>query len=99
MTLPLFRISPQFCEETRCLITVLCKSHKKKVLPSAVPIIEEEEELYIKIYYPDQNTIDTNHAFLQTPKQELAYRRSILYESHYLEIRKEDLICSAQFTY
>ena len=70
--LHLFQISPKFREETRRLMTVPRKPRKKKVVPPAVPIIEEEEELYAEVHHPNQDTVDTNHALLQTPKQELA---------------------------
>ncbi len=53
-------------------MTVPRKPRGKKVVPPAIPIIEEEEELYAKIHHPDQDIIDTNHTLLQTPKQELA---------------------------
>ena len=70
--LHLFQISPKFREETRRLMTVPPKPRKKKVVPPAVPVIEEEEELYAEIHHPKRDTVDTNHALLQTPKQELA---------------------------
>ncbi len=47
----------------------LCK--KKVVLPT-VPVIEKEKELYAEIYHPNEEIVNTNHALLQTPKQELA---------------------------
>ncbi len=70
--LHLFQITPKFQEETRHLMTVLRKPRKKKVVPPSVPIIEEEEELYAEIHYPNEDIVNTNHAFLQTSKQELA---------------------------
>lgn len=70
--LHLFQISPKFREETRRLMTVPRKPRKKKVVSPTVPIIEEEEELYGKINHPNEEIVDTNHALLQTPKQELA---------------------------
>ena len=66
--LHLFQISPKFREETRRLMTIPCKPHKKKVIP---PILEEEKELYAGVDYLEQNTVNTNYALLQTPKQEL----------------------------
>lgn len=36
-----------------------------------ISIIKKEEKLYMKIYYPDKNTININYIFFQTPKQEL----------------------------
>ena len=45
---------------------------KKKVLPPFVPIIEKEEELFAEINHLNKDIIETNHALLQTPKQELA---------------------------
>ena len=70
--LHLFQISPKFREETRRLMTVPRKPRKKKVLPPSVPIVEEEEELFAKIDHLNKDTVETNHALLQTPKQELA---------------------------
>ena len=52
-------------------MTVPYKLRKKKVIPPTIPIIEEEEELYAEIYHLNQDTVDTNHTLLQTPKQEL----------------------------
>ncbi len=37
-------------------------------MPHAIPILEEEEELYAKIHHLDQDTIDTNHVLLQILK-------------------------------
>lgn len=62
--LHLFQISPKFWEETRRLMIVPQKPCKKKVVLPAIPIIEEEEELYAEIHQPDKNTVDTNHALL-----------------------------------
>ncbi len=53
-------------------MTVPRKPRKKKVVPLAIPIIEEEEKLYAKIHHLDQDIIDTNHALFQIQKQELA---------------------------
>lgn len=50
----------------------LLKPCKMKVVPLAISIIEKEEELYTKIYYPNKDTINTNYQLLQIPKQELA---------------------------
>ena len=72
LVLYLFQILPKFEEDIRCLITVFCKPYKKKVIFPAVPIIKREEKLYAKVYHPNQDTIDTNYALFQTPKQELA---------------------------
>ena len=66
--LHLFQISPKFREETRHFMTVSHKPCKKKVIS---PILEEEEELYAGVNYLKQDTVDTNHTLLQTPKQEL----------------------------
>ena len=68
----LFQISSKFQKETRRLITVSQKPRKKKVVPSAILVIKEEEKLYTEIHHPKQDTIDTNHTLFQTPKQELA---------------------------
>ena len=65
-----FQISPKFCKETRP--TVPQKPRKKKVMPSIILIIKEQKELYAKIYYSNQDTININHALLQIFKQELA---------------------------
>ena len=48
------------------------KSQRKKVVPSAIPIVEEKKELYIKIYYSNKSIADFNHVFFQTPKEKLA---------------------------
>ena len=44
LALYLFQISPKFCEEIRRLMTVPQKPRKKKVVPSAIPIVKEDEE-------------------------------------------------------
>ena len=41
-------------------------------MSSAIPIIEEEKELYAEIYPSDKGIVDTNHALFQIPKEELA---------------------------
>lgn len=53
-------------------MTVLRRPRKKKVVPLAFLIIEEEEEVYAEIHHPNKDTVDTNLALLKTPKQELA---------------------------
>lgn len=63
----LFQILPKFCKEIRCLMTILHKPCKKKVMPLAVPIIKEEK-LDTKIQYFNKNIVDTNYALLETPK-------------------------------
>ncbi len=45
-------------------MTVPRKLYKKKVVPPAISIIKEKEELYAKIYHLDQDIIDTNYALL-----------------------------------
>ena len=70
--LHLFQISPKFQEEKRRLMIVLRKPCKKKVLPPSVPIIQKEEELFAKIDHFNKDTVETNHALFQTPKQESA---------------------------
>lgn len=62
--LHLFQISPKFRKEIRRLMTVPRKLRKKKVVPLAVPIIEEKAELYAKIHHPKQDTVDTNYVLL-----------------------------------
>lgn len=41
-------------------------------IPLAIPIIEEEEELYAEMHYPNKDIININHALLHMPKLELA---------------------------
>lgn len=41
-------------------------------MPSAIPIIEEEEKLYVEIHYPNKDIVDTNYALFQIAKQEFA---------------------------
>ena len=53
-------------------MTILYKPRKKKVVPLAVLIIKEKEELYAEVYHSNQDIIDTNYAFFQIPKPELA---------------------------
>ena len=52
-------------------MTVPGKPRKKKVVPSAISIEEEEEINYADIHQPGK-VVDTNHVLLQIPKQELA---------------------------
>ena len=52
-------------------MTVPGKPSKKKVIPSAISIEEEEEINYADIHQPGKD-VDENHVLLQTPKQELA---------------------------
>lgn len=75
VTLYLFQISLKFEEEAKHLMTIPQKPRKKKVVPSTISstisIIKKEEELYINIDHLNKDIIDTNHALLQMPKQEL----------------------------
>ena len=47
-------------------MTVPRKPRKKKIVPSAIPIKEEEEINYADIHQPGKD-VDTNHAHLQIP--------------------------------
>lgn len=67
----LFRISPKFYEETRHLMTIPRKPHKKKITIPIIPIVEDKEELYAKIDYSKRNTVDIYYALIQTFKQEM----------------------------
>lgn len=53
-------------------------------------IIKEEEELYTEINHLNKDTIKTNHALFQTPKQELTKilqsKKSFLHKSYNIEI-------------
>lgn len=42
---------------------ILCKLYKKKVVSLTISFIKKKEEFYAKIYYLDQDTIDTNYVF------------------------------------
>lgn len=74
--LHLFEILPKFKEEIQCFQTILRKSCKKKGIPliiEVIPlIIKKEGKLYTEIDDLSYDTITTNYALLQTPKQELA---------------------------
>ncbi len=48
------------------------KPRKKKVVSLSISIIEEEEEFYAEIHHLNEDIVNTNHALLQTPKQEQA---------------------------
>lgn len=72
LELHFFQIFSNFWEETRRLITVFEKPYKKKVVPSAILIVEEEYELYAEIYHSYKSIADINHTLLQTPKEKLA---------------------------
>lgn len=71
-------------------MTVPWKPHKKKIVPLAmpptIPIIEEEEELYAEIHHPNKDTIDTNYALFQMPKQELAEIFHSKRETFYMKV-------------
>ena len=49
-------------------MTVSRRPHKKKIIPFAMAIEEEEEIYYADIHQLDKD-VNTNYAFLQTPKQ------------------------------
>lgn len=51
---------------------VLQKSYKKKVVFSAILIVEKKEKLYAEIHHSNKDIIDINHTFFQTPKEKLA---------------------------
>ena len=70
--LHLFQISPKFREETRRLMTVPRRPRKKKVIPPTTPSEDDENRPYVRAEKSNQNLIQTNHALVQTPKQELA---------------------------
>ena len=53
-------------------MTVFQKPHKKKVMSSAISIIEKEKKLYAEIYQSDKGIVNTNHTLFQTSKEELA---------------------------
>ena len=53
-------------------MTVPRKPRKKKVVSHLFLIIEEKEDLYTQIHHLNEDIVNTNHAFSQTPKQELA---------------------------
>lgn len=63
-----FQIFSKFQEETRRLIIIPQKPHKKKFVPPTILIIKEEKEPYTDIYQPDKNIVDINHVLLQMPK-------------------------------
>lgn len=44
------------------------KPYKKKVMPSTILIIQEKEELYAEIYYPNKNPVETNYTLFQMSK-------------------------------
>ena len=69
--LHLFQISPKFREETRRLMTVPRKPRKKKITTPIIPIVEDEKELYVGINYSERDAVDTHHALIQTPRQEM----------------------------
>ena len=71
LALYLFPIFPKFCEKTKRLITVFQKPRKKKVVPSAIPIVEKEEELYGEIHHSNKGIADFNHLLFQILKKEL----------------------------
>ena len=53
-------------------MTVLQKPYKKKVMPSTIPIIKEEKELYAEIHQSDKSIVHTHYALFQILEKELA---------------------------
>lgn len=51
-----------------------------------VTIIEKEKELYIKIYYPNKDTIDSNQVVFVIPKQEFTKICRLKRKAFYMKI-------------
>ena len=53
-------------------MTIPQRSYKKKVIPPTTPSEDDKNRPYIRAEKSNQNLVQTNHALIQIPKQELA---------------------------
>lgn len=67
----LFQISSKFWKETRCLITILRKPHKKKITTPIITNVEDKEAQYAEINYSERYAVDTHHALIRTLRKEM----------------------------